>query len=52
MDTKIQEMENYIDMQHGRFEMNQDEIEELNRKIKSQQETLEELVKKNLEIEI
>jgi len=30
-------MQNYIDMQQDRFEMNLDEIEELNRKIRSQQ---------------
>lgn len=29
-----------------------DEIDQLNRKVKSQQETLEDLVKKNLELEI
>jgi hypothetical protein len=29
-----------------------DEIQELNRKMKSQQETLEDLVKKNLDLEI
>lgn len=30
-------MQNYIDMQQDRFEMNLDEIEELNRKVRSQQ---------------
>ena len=39
-------------MQNERFETNMDEVEELNRKIKSQQETLEDLVKKNLDMEI
>lgn len=29
-----------------------DEIDQLNRKVKSQQETLEDLVKKNLDLEI
>lgn len=52
MERKISEMQDYIQMQNERFETNMDEVQELNRKIKSQQETLEDLVKKNLDMEI
>ena len=49
---KIEEMEMYIDAQHERVEVGQEEMEELNRRVRSQQETLEELVRKNLEMEM
>ena len=52
MERKISQMQDYIEMQNERFETNMDEVQELNRKIKSQQETLEDLVKKNLDMEI
>lgn len=52
MERKIEEMQGYIEMQNERFQTNMDEVQELNRRIKSQQETLEDLVKKNLDMEI
>ena len=49
---RMEAMERHIDMQNERFELNQDEIGELNLKIRSQNETLEELVKENLKMEM
>ena len=37
LDWKVKEMQGYIDMQNQRFQTNMDEVQELNRKVKSQQ---------------
>jgi chromosome segregation ATPase len=52
LEDKLAEWEEYLRKQHERLEMMQEEIEEFSRKDRSQKETLEDLVKKNLELEM